>query len=63
MLSSEGKLIKYMLDANSGLLRGTENEIFERYFTRLKPQLLQAAPTRLMQAVTIAEQSVGGKAS
>lgn len=62
ILTADGKLVKYKLDANSGQLRGTENEIFERFFTRLKPQILQAAATTLTQAIAVAEQSVGGKA-
>lgn len=57
------KLQKYKLDANSGQVRETENETIEKYFTRLKPETVDAAKTTLSQAIGIAEQRVGGKAA
>lgn len=61
LLTADGKIVKYKLDANTGNLQGTESEIFEGYFTRLKPQMVQAAPTSLAQAIETAEKSAGGK--
>ena len=54
--------MEYKLDANSGQITGAEEERFERYFTRMKPEDLRNARTSLVEAVGIAEQRLGGKA-
>ena len=56
------KLMEYRLDANSGQITGSEEERFEKYFTRMKPEDLRNARTSLVEAVGIAEQRLGGKA-
>ncbi|EIM24456.1 PepSY domain-containing protein [Microvirga lotononidis] len=64
VLSNTGdKLTKFKLDANSGQVVETENQPFERYFTRLKPADFQSAKVSLKDAIAAAEQRVGGKAT
>lgn len=62
VLTQDGKVVKYKLDANSGQVVETENERFESLFTRFKPADLQNAQTSLKQALTIAEQRIGAGA-
>jgi uncharacterized membrane protein YkoI len=63
VLSDDGKqLTKYKIDANSGNVTETENEPFEKVFTRLQPGAIQAAPISLTRAISTAEQRANGKA-
>lgn len=62
VVGSDGKLMEHTIDATSGQVTKSENQPFERYFTRLKPSDFQNARTTLRQAVTLAEQKAGGKA-
>ena len=55
-----GKLVEYGINADTGVLYKTENQPFERYFTRLKASDFQNAKTSLKDALTIAEQKAGG---
>jgi uncharacterized membrane protein YkoI len=64
VLSSDGKkLTEYHLDANTGKVTQANNEAFEKVFTRLKPQAIQAAPVTLARAISMAEQRASGKAT
>jgi uncharacterized membrane protein YkoI len=56
------KLVEYTLDANTGKVVGTDNEVIEKYFTRLTPDQVRGAKTTLAQAIGIAEQRSGGRA-
>ncbi|WP_052763828.1 PepSY domain-containing protein [Microvirga massiliensis] len=63
VVQSDGKLVEHKVDANSGTVIKSENQPFERYFTRLKPADFQNARTSLKDAITMAEQRIaGGKA-
>ncbi|MCJ2073264.1 PepSY domain-containing protein [Methylobacterium sp. J-030] len=55
-----GKLVEYGINADTGALYKTENQPFERYFTRLKASDFQNAKTSLKDALAIAEQKAGG---
>lgn len=56
----DGRLIEHFVDADTGMLIKSENQPFERYFTRLKVGDFQNAPTALKDALAIAEQKAGG---
>jgi uncharacterized membrane protein YkoI len=58
----DGKLVEHKVDANAGTVLKSENQPFERYFTRLKPADFQAAKASLREAVKAAEGSVGNSA-
>ena len=58
----DGRLVEHFIDANSGQLIKSENQPFERYFTRLKVSDFQNAKTTLKDAVTLAEQRGGAGA-
>lgn len=61
VLGNDGSLVEHFIDANSGEVTKSENQPFERYFTRLKPADFQNAHTSLKQAIAAAEQKTGGK--
>lgn len=56
----DGRLVEHFIDADTGSLIKSENQPFERYFTRLKVSDFQNAPTALKDALAIAEQKAGG---
>ncbi|WP_407529185.1 PepSY domain-containing protein [Methylobacterium oryzisoli] len=58
----DGKLVEHYINADTGALIKSENQPFERYFTRLKVSDFQNAKTSLKDAIAIAEQKSGGKA-
>ncbi|MBY0299894.1 MAG: PepSY domain-containing protein [Methylobacterium sp.] len=58
----DGKLVEHYINADTGALIKSENQPFERYFTRLKVSDFQDAKTSLKDALAIAEQKTGGKA-
>jgi uncharacterized membrane protein YkoI len=58
----DGKLVEHDIDANTGQVMKSENQPFERYFTRLKPADFQNAKTALKDAIAMAEQRVGSGA-
>ena len=58
----DGRLVEHFIDANSGQVIKSENQPFERYFTRLKVSDFQNAKTTLKEAVTLAEQRAGAGA-
>jgi uncharacterized membrane protein YkoI len=58
----DGRLVEHYVDANSGQVIRSENQPFERYFTRLKASDFQNARTSLKDAVTLAEQRGGAGA-
>lgn len=60
---SQDKLMNYKIDGASGTVVGSDNEPIEKFFTRLKPEEVQATQTTLVQAVGIAEKSAGGRAT
>jgi uncharacterized membrane protein YkoI len=63
VVQSDGKLVEHKIDANSGAVIKSENQPFERFFTRLKPADFQNARTSLKDAIATAEQGIaGGKA-
>lgn len=62
MSAGGDKLTVYMVDPTSGQVTGEENQPIEKYFTMLKPEAFQKAPTQLKGAVAAAEKAAGGKA-
>lgn len=58
----DGKLVEHEIDAMTGSVIKSENQPFERYFTRLKPADFQGAKTSLREALTVAERHVGNAA-
>jgi uncharacterized membrane protein YkoI len=63
VLSSDGKkLTGYRISPNSGKVTKASDEMFEKVFTRIKPDQLQNAPTTLKTAIKTAESETGGKA-
>lgn len=50
-----GKLTEYTIDANSGQVKGSEDQPIEKYFTRLSPENFGQAATSLAQAIGRAE--------
>ena len=56
------KLVTYTLDADTGKVLETDDDLLEKLFTRLQPDDVRGAPTTLAQAIGIAEQRSGGKA-
>ncbi|AWN34709.1 PepSY domain-containing protein [Methylobacterium radiodurans] len=58
-----GKLVEHGVNADTGELYKSENQPFERYFTRLKVSDFQNAKVSLKDAIALAEQkAAGGKA-
>ncbi len=58
-----GKLVEHGVNADTGELYKSENQPFERYFTRLKVADFQNAKVSLKDAIALAEQkAAGGKA-
>lgn len=58
-----GKLVEHYINADTGDVYKSENQPFERYFTRLKSADFQNAKTALKDALAVAVQKVpGGKA-
>ncbi|GJD78402.1 PepSY domain-containing protein [Methylobacterium gregans] len=58
-----GKLVEHGINADTGELYKSENQPFERYFTRLKVSDFQNAKVSLKDAIALAEQkAAGGKA-
>ncbi|MGA0598699.1 PepSY domain-containing protein [Enterovirga sp. CN4-39] len=62
VLYPDGKFVEQTIDANTGAVLKTENKVFDRYFSRLKPSDLQAAKTSLRDAVGAAEKAIGNAA-
>jgi uncharacterized membrane protein YkoI len=63
VLSSDGqKLTKYELSPVTGKVKDATDEKVEKFFTRLQPNAISAAPTSLTRAITTAETRAGGKA-
>ncbi len=63
VLRNDGeKLTKYELDPNSGTVKEKSDDKFGKFFTRLKPEAIQHAPTSLTRAIATAETRSGGKA-
>jgi len=63
VLSNDGqKLTRYELNPTTGGVKKTDDEKFEKLFTRLKPTAIQNAPTSLTRAISTAETRSGGKA-
>lgn len=60
---SGNKLTTYFVDPNSGEVKGEEEQTFEKYFTRLKPENFQKAQTQLKDAIAAAETAAKGKAT
>ncbi len=58
----DGKLVEHKVDANAGTVLKSENQPFERYFTRLKPADFHAAKASLRDAIKAAEGSIGNSA-
>jgi uncharacterized membrane protein YkoI len=58
----DGKLVEHYIDAANGNVIRSENQPFERYFTRLKAADFGAAKVSLREAVAIAERHVGAGA-
>lgn len=56
----DGKLVEHYVNADTGELIKSENQPFERYFTRLKVSDFQNAKTALKDALAIAEKKAGG---
>ena len=56
----DGKLVEHYVNADTGEIIKSENQPFERYFTRLKVEDFQKAQTALKDALAIAEQKAGG---
>ncbi|KMO19031.1 PepSY domain-containing protein [Methylobacterium platani] len=56
----DGKLVEYGINADTGALYKTENQPFERYFTRLKVADFSNAKVSLKDALAIAEKQAGG---
>ncbi len=58
-----GKLVEHGVNADTGEVYKSENQPFERYFTRLKVADFQNAKVSLKDAIALAEQKApGGKA-
>ena len=57
-----GKLVEQKVDANAGTVLKSENQLFERYFTRLSPADFQGAKASLRDAVMAAESRIGNAA-
>lgn len=62
VVHQDGKLVEHYIDAENGSVIRSENQPFERYFTRLKPADFQAAGTSLRDAIGVAERHVGAGA-
>lgn len=58
----DGKLVEHEIDATSGAVTKSDNQPFERYFTRLKPADFQNAKASLKDAIETAERQVGNGA-
>ncbi len=58
----DGKLVEHKVDANAGTVLKSENQLFERYFTRLSPADFQGAKASLRDAVMAAESKIGNAA-
>lgn len=56
----DGKLVEHFIDADTGAVIKSENQPFERYFTRLKVSDFQNAKTPLKDALAVAEKKAGG---
>jgi uncharacterized membrane protein YkoI len=56
------KLVTYTLDADTGKVLETDDDLLEKLFTRLQPDDVRGAPTTLAQAIGIAQQRSDGKA-
>jgi uncharacterized membrane protein YkoI len=59
---ADGKLVEHRVDADTGAVLRSENQPFERYFTRLKAADFEAAKTSLRDAIALAERHVGPNA-
>jgi uncharacterized membrane protein YkoI len=59
VVSADGKLVEYNIDAMTGAVLKSENQPIERYFTRLKPADIQTAKTSLKDAIALAERQAG----
>lgn len=62
VVHADGKLIEHEIDATTGRIISSENQPFERYFTRLKPADFQNARLSLREAIAMAEQRAGAGA-
>jgi uncharacterized membrane protein YkoI len=63
VLRNDGeKLTRYDLNPNTGKVKESSNEQFEKLFTRIRPNSIQNAPTSLSRAISTAEERSGGKA-
>lgn len=62
VVHQDGKLVEHYIDAENGTVIRSENQPFERYFTRLKAADFQAAKTSLRDAIAVAERHVGAGA-
>ena len=58
----DGKLVEHEIDATSGAVTRSDNQPFERYFTRLKPADFQNAKASLKDAIETAERQIGNGA-
>lgn len=63
VLDANGTLLRHLVSANSAQVMRTERLQVEGFFSRLRPVDVQNARTTLRQAIVIAEQRVGGRAS
>lgn len=62
VLYPDGKLVEHKIDATTAGVIKSENQPFERYFTRLKAADFQNAKASLTAAVKMAEKQVGNGA-
>lgn len=59
VVHADGRLVEHEVDAMNGRILKSENQPFERFFTRLKPADLASAPTSLRRAIELAEERAG----
>ena len=63
VLGPDGTLMEHHVDADSGQIIRSESHPIDGFFMRLKPADVQNASLTLGQAVAVAEQKAGGKAT
>lgn len=63
VLSADGKkLTRYDLNAHTGKVQDTHNELLEKLVNRLTPESLRHTPTTLTHAIALAQEQSGGHA-
>jgi len=63
VLSTDRKLIEYDVHAVSGQVTSRESRPIEGFFLRVTVRDIQTSPLTLLQAISMAEQRVGGRAA